>query len=110
MLGEARVAGQETRIVAINPADEYRYGYRLWVHRDHAMALKYELIAGDGTALEQTLFTEIEFPKTIHDHDVAPTIVTDGYAWKHIDVATEAAAPRRAAVARLGSHGYATGF
>ena len=89
LIGEAHVAGQVAEIVAINPADEYRYGYRLWLHRDHAMALKYELIAGDGSALEQTLFTEIEFPESIHGRDVEPTIATDGYVWKHMDASAE---------------------
>jgi len=95
MLGEAHVAGQVAKIVAINPADEYRYGYRLWLHRDHAMALKYELIARDGSALEQTLFTEIEFPEHIRGSDVEPTIVTDGYTWEHVDAVTESDAQTR---------------
>lgn len=93
LVGEANVAGQAAQIVAIKPADDYRYGYRVWLHRDHAMALKYELVAGDDSILEQTLFTEIEFPENIDGRDVEPTVSTDGFVWKHVDSTAESEAP-----------------
>jgi len=82
MLGEEHVAGQATEVIAIRSTDNYRYGYRLWLDRQSAMALKYELIGADGTALEQTLFTEIEFSDRIARSEVQPTVAMDNFIWQ----------------------------
>jgi len=82
MLGQEHVAGQATEVIAIRSTDSYRYGYRLWLERDRAMALKYELIGADGATLEQTLFTEIEFSERIAQSELQPTIAMDNFVWQ----------------------------
>ena len=52
MLGQEHVAGQLTEVIAIRPTDNFRFGYRLWLDRERAMPLKYELIGENGKALE----------------------------------------------------------
>jgi len=47
ILGSDRVAEQETVVLAVYPVDEYRYGYRLWLDRRTALALKFELVGRD---------------------------------------------------------------
>ncbi len=82
MLGREHVAGQATEVIAIRPTDEFRYGYRLWLDRERAMPLKYELIDEAGTAIEQTLFTEIQFSDRIESSEVEPSIVMDSFVWR----------------------------
>lgn len=82
MLGKEHVAGQATEVIAIRPTDDLRYGYRLWLERNSAMPLKYELISETGEPLEQTLFTEIQFAQRIAAAEVEPTIVMDNFMWQ----------------------------
>lgn len=83
LLGSDRVAGQETAVLAVRPADEYRFGYRLWLDRRTALPLKFELVDAAGQALEQGMFTEIRFSDSIPAKAVEPTIVTDAFEWQH---------------------------
>ena len=83
MAGSDRIAGRDTVILAIRPADAYRYGYRLWLDRRTALPLKFELVDDAGQGLEQGMFTEIEFYESIPAGDVEPTIATDEFEWQH---------------------------
>jgi sigma-E factor negative regulatory protein RseB len=82
MMGVDRVADRETMIIAITPVDTFRYGYRLWLDRLTALPLKFELVDDAGQALEQGVFTEIEFHESLSEEDVAPTIETDEFEWQ----------------------------
>lgn len=68
-LGEARVAGRISRGVAIEPRDEYRYGYEVWADRQTAVALKVSLMDRKGRAIEEMLYTEVQFPANIADRE-----------------------------------------
>ncbi len=81
LAGGERVAGRETRIISIKPADEFRYGYRLWLDRDTGLLLKSELRDREGTSLEQILFTSLELPEEIPDSLLEPGISGDGFTW-----------------------------
>ncbi len=83
MLDEDRVADRHTVVLAIMPTDEFRYGYRLWLDRETALPLKFELVDGAGHGIEQGVFTEIRFFESIAAHEVAPTIATDEFEWEH---------------------------
>jgi sigma-E factor negative regulatory protein RseB len=85
-LGEQRVAGRKTEVIAIRPTDDLRYGYRLWIDHEFAMPLKYELIGADGDVLEQTLFTEIEILDHITQAEVEPTILAQNFVWQRTEV------------------------
>lgn len=54
-----RAAGRRARIVEIHSADEFRYGYRMWIDPDTHLLLRSDLLASDGTPLERILFTRI---------------------------------------------------
>ena len=60
MLGADRVAGLETRILAIQPRDHWRFGYRLWLEREHALLLRSVLLDERGRPLEQLMFTDLQ--------------------------------------------------
>jgi sigma-E factor negative regulatory protein RseB len=73
-----RVANRPTQIIGITPKDEYRYGYVLWLDKDTAMPLKSQLREGNRV-VEEILFSSIDFPETVPDADLEPTIATDGF-------------------------------
>jgi sigma-E factor negative regulatory protein RseB len=74
MGGSERVAGMMTRIVTIEPRDEYRYGYRLWLEEESGMLLRYALIEPGGRQLQQLSFTSIELGVSITDAELAPAM------------------------------------
>lgn len=74
MAGSERVASMMTRIIAIEPRDEYRYGYRLWLEEDSGMLLRYALIEPGGRQLQQLSFTSIELGVTIADSELDPAM------------------------------------
>jgi len=88
-LGQARVAGRESRGVAILPRDEFRYGYEVWADLETAVPLRVSLLDSRGNAIEQLMFTEIAFPAVISDKAFA--VPTRGHG-----LAPPAGAPPRA--------------
>ena len=75
MAGSERVAGLNTRIVNIEPRDQYRYGYQLWLEESTGMLLRYALIDPDGRQLQQLSFTSIELGVSISDAELAPAMI-----------------------------------
>lgn len=60
MMAEAsRVAGRSCQGLAIQPRDEHRYGYRLWLDRETAMLLQFDLVDAGGRTLERLMFTSV---------------------------------------------------
>ncbi|HUR40198.1 MAG TPA: MucB/RseB C-terminal domain-containing protein [Verrucomicrobiae bacterium] len=66
-LGEARVAGRACRGLALQPRDEYRYGYEICADRETAVPLRVALRDSAGRTIEQLIFTEVAFPSSIAD-------------------------------------------
>lgn len=77
--GEDRIAGRGARIVLIRPRDDFRYGYRLWLDQDSRLLLKSELIDGAGRAVEQMMFTDIEFPQSISEGELQSSLHGEAY-------------------------------
>lgn len=67
VIGDDRVAGLETRIIAIKPRDNWRFGYRLWLERNHAMLLRSVLLDERGRPLEQLMFTDLQIKSQIDE-------------------------------------------
>jgi hypothetical protein len=49
ILGEDRIAGLETQVIAIKPRDAWRFGYRLWLDERNAMVLRSVLLDEQGS-------------------------------------------------------------
>lgn len=60
-----RVAGLATHVVDVIPTDKFRYGYRFWIDQDTHMLLRSMLLDGPRRAVEQVMFTQIEYPVSI---------------------------------------------
>jgi sigma-E factor negative regulatory protein RseB len=64
-----RVAARRTysapaRVIAVNPKDQFRFGYRLWLDEKSAMPLKTQLCDARGQVIEQILFARLDMPDT----------------------------------------------
>jgi sigma-E factor negative regulatory protein RseB len=82
VLGPAeRMAGHETRVVTITPRDAYRYGYRLWLEAQNGMPLKSDLLDERGAAVEQMMFTNIEFLPKIPEENLQTGLNSSGFTW-----------------------------
>ena len=77
-LGTERLADRNCRVVAVQPKDEYRYGYRLLIDTETHLPLKLELMR-DTQVLEQMMFTDIEFPEHISDASLEATFDTTAF-------------------------------
>src|ERR1700678_4471624 len=59
-LPASRVLGRAARVIAVNPKDQYRFGYRLWLDENTAMPLKTQLCDAHGQVIEQILFARLD--------------------------------------------------
>ena len=78
---EDRVAGRQAVLVAIRPHDGYRYGHRIWLDVETAFPLQTQLIAEDGTAIEQVMFADITLNGEIQASALAPSYSTENFRW-----------------------------
>lgn len=65
LAGQDRVAGRVTKVVHVDPRDKFRYGYRFWLDAANGLLLKSQVLAEDGTPIEQLMFTSIEVVREI---------------------------------------------
>jgi sigma-E factor negative regulatory protein RseB len=75
------ILGRPVKGIAVNPKDQFRFGYRLWLDEKTAMPLKTQLCDSHGQVIEQIFFARLDMPENIPDSDLAPTVRTDGMRW-----------------------------
>jgi sigma-E factor negative regulatory protein RseB len=92
-LPDSHVLGRPARVIAVNPKDQYRFGYRLWLDQKTAMPLKSQLCDARGQVIEQILFARLEMPETIADADLAPAVRTEGMRWVRQGASEDTAVP-----------------
>jgi sigma-E factor negative regulatory protein RseB len=90
-LPSTHILGRPARVIAVNPRDQFRFGYRLWLDEKTAMPLKTQLCDSSGRVLEQIFFARLDMPENIPDSDLAPTVRTDGMRWVRQGAASESA-------------------
>ena len=79
--GVVKTLGRKTQIVSIQPRDQYRYGYRLWLDQETALPLKSQLCDRQGRVIEQILFSEVNLRDRISAEDLRPAVSGEGYRW-----------------------------
>ena len=92
-LSASHVLGRPARVIAVNPKDQYRFGYRLWLDEKTAMPLKTQLCDSSGQVIEQILFARLDMPETIADSELTPTVKTDGMRWVRQGAGGDSAPP-----------------
>src|SRR5471030_916687 len=80
-LPETHILGRPARVIAVNPKDQFRFGYRLWLDEKTAMPLKTQLCDSHGRVIEQIFFARLDMRENIPDSDLAPTVRTEGMRW-----------------------------
>jgi sigma-E factor negative regulatory protein RseB len=80
-LTRTRLNRRNTRVIAVTPRDEFRYGYRLWIDESTAMPLKTQLCDAHGRIIEQVVFASLTLASRIPDSAFKPEVATDGFQW-----------------------------
>ncbi|HSZ09385.1 MAG TPA: MucB/RseB C-terminal domain-containing protein [Steroidobacteraceae bacterium] len=80
-LPSTHILGRPARVITVNPKDQFRFGYRLWLDEKTAMPLKTQLCDSRGQVIEQIFFARLDMPDSIPDSDLAPTVRTEGMRW-----------------------------
>jgi sigma-E factor negative regulatory protein RseB len=92
-LPDSHVLGHAARVIMVNPKDQFRFGYRLWLDEVTAMPLKTQLCDSRGQVIEQILFARLDMPENIPDSDLTPAVHTDGMRWVHQGASQDPASP-----------------
>jgi len=100
-LTRTRINRRNTRVIAVTPRDEFRYGYRLWIDELTAMPLKTQLCDAHGRIIEQVVFASLTLASHIPDSAFKPEVATDGFQW--LRNAPRAAGPEPANTSALWS-------
>lgn len=80
-----RVNRRHTRLIAVTPKDEFRYGYKLWIDDSTAMPIRSQLCDAKGRIIEQVVFSELTFNAHIPDSAFKPEVSTEGFQWLRND-------------------------
>lgn len=80
-LGSDRIAGIECKIIGIEPRDDYRYGYKLWLDAQTGMLMRSDLLDQKELLVERVVFTSLQYPHHIPDSDLAAKEIRSGYTW-----------------------------
>jgi len=92
-LPAAHILGRTARVIAVNPKDQFRFGYRLLLDEKTAMPLKTQLCDSRGQVIEQIFFARLDMPESIPDSDLAPAVRTEGMRWVRQGPSQNAASP-----------------
>ncbi|MCS6763074.1 MAG: MucB/RseB C-terminal domain-containing protein [Candidatus Protistobacter heckmanni] len=84
-LGVERFAANDCQVLALEPRDGDRYGYRLWVERKTGLLLRAQTLDDKGKVLEQIAFSRVQIGvPTDKNRIMAPLSETAG--WKVTEV------------------------
>lgn len=81
-----KALGRRTQMIRVQPRDEFRYGYKLWLDQETAMPLKSQLCDPDGKVIEQILFAELNLRDRISADELKPAVSGEGFNWQRQDV------------------------
>lgn len=73
LLHEERLLDRTTRMVAVRPLDDMRYGYHLWLDNETGLVLRSALVDEQGHYIEQLMFTHIAIGVDIDPDRLLPS-------------------------------------
>lgn len=80
-----RVAGIECQMLTLEPKDNARYGYRLWVDRASGLLLRAQTLNERREVIEQIAFTEVRIGEKIDRAKLRPSWSTEGWSVERSD-------------------------
>jgi sigma-E factor negative regulatory protein RseB len=109
-LPPTHVLGRPVRVITVNPKDQFRFGYRLWLDEQTAMPLKTQLCDAHGQVIEQILFASLAMPRHIPDAALTPTMSAAGMRWVRQGASRESAAAALSALSAYRASRLPPGF
>jgi len=89
-----RVSGRTAHVVSVEPLDDLRYGYQVWIDEASGMPLKTQQRDGSGRIVEQLVFTELTLPARIPDAALQPSFDARDWRWvREQSAMTQSSAP-----------------
>ena len=88
LAGQGRVAGREVNILAVEPKDAYRYGYRLALDKETSLLLQSLMVDEQNRVLERFEYTEIRFGGTLSAEQLNPQFDRKSETWALLDVSS----------------------
>jgi sigma-E factor negative regulatory protein RseB len=85
----SRIAGHDCKVLAIKPADQFRYGYELCIEPETGMVLRSKMIHPNGHLLEQVMFTNVQYLDSVDHINFHPENDIENYTWKTSSSASE---------------------
>ncbi len=81
-----RIVNREAQMIKIQPKDEFRYGYQLWIDKETGLLLQSACVDHAGTALERYMFTKVEIDVPIDDAELEPSeAAKSGLNWIQVE-------------------------
>ncbi|MCL6270186.1 MucB/RseB C-terminal domain-containing protein [Sansalvadorimonas sp. 2012CJ34-2] len=71
--GDDRVAGRNVLRVEVQPRDQHRYGYILWIDQETGVLLRSEMLGEKGAVLERFQYIHFEPARTISAKQLEPS-------------------------------------
>jgi sigma-E factor negative regulatory protein RseB len=82
---QGRVAAHQAQELLMQPVDQYRYGYRLWIEKENALLLQADLLNENGKVLEKFTFSSVDVNEEIADRALQPQMVGNEMSWNRKD-------------------------
>lgn len=73
-----------TQLISVEPKDELRFGYRLWLDPESALPVKTQLISKSGEVIDEIAFINLRLVKSIPD-EMLKRPNPDDFHWKKMD-------------------------
>jgi sigma-E factor negative regulatory protein RseB len=80
-----RIAGRNCLVVDVQPKDEYRYGYRLWIDKKTSLLVRSDLLIENSEPVEQVMFTELSIHDKVPTEALKPEFSTEGFERREIE-------------------------
>ena len=80
-----RVAGFEAQMLALEPRDNRRYAYRLWLDRTTGLLLRAQTLNERKEVIEQIAFSDVRIGDRVYRSSLKPAWSTDGWSVERSD-------------------------
>ncbi|WP_420813219.1 MucB/RseB C-terminal domain-containing protein [Pararobbsia silviterrae] len=79
-VGDDRIAGYATQVIALEPKDSYRFAFRLWFDKKTGLLLRAQTLDDKHQVLEQIAFSQITFTVP-YDHRIVASGIRETSGW-----------------------------
>lgn len=81
----SRVAGRDSRLLALEPKDNLRYGHQLWADAVSGLLLRTRMVSDRGEAIEQFVFTDVTIGALVDKEKLKPKFLSKAAEWRIVN-------------------------